>query len=84
MIDIGIGLGYLGAAIGAGLCVIGGGLGLGRIGSALLDADARQPSEASQLKIFLFLAAALVEGIALFGMVLCLILILTLNGQLPK
>lgn len=57
------------AAIGAGLAVIGAGLGIGKIGGSAMDAIARQPEAASKIQTAMIIAAALVEGVALFGVV---------------
>jgi F-type H+-transporting ATPase subunit c len=57
------------AAIGAGLAVIGAGIGIGKIGGSAMDAIARQPEAASQIQTAMIIAAALVEGVALFGVV---------------
>jgi len=61
------------ASLGAGLAVLGAGLGIGKIGSAAMDAIARQPEAAGKLQTAMIIAAALVEGVALFGVVVALI-----------
>lgn len=61
------------AAIGAGLAVLGAGLGIGRIGGSAMDAIARQPEAYSQIQTTMIIAAALVEGAALFAIVVALI-----------
>ncbi len=63
--------GILTVALGAGLVTIGAGLGIGRIGAAALEGMARQPEMANRLLINMIIAAALIEGIALFAMVIC-------------
>ncbi len=60
------------AAIGAGLAVIGAGLGIGKIGGHAMDAIARQPEAAAKIQTAMIIAAALVEGVALFGVVVAL------------
>ena len=50
--------------VGAGLVVIGAGLGIGRIGAAALEGMARQPEQAGKLQTAMLIAAALVEGLA--------------------
>ena len=57
------------AAIGAGLAVISAGLGIGKIGGSAMDAIARQPEATSKIQTAMIIAAALVEGVALFGVV---------------
>jgi F-type H+-transporting ATPase subunit c len=61
------------AAIGAGLAVIGAGLGIGRIGGSAMDAIARQPEATNKIQTAMIIAAALVEGVALFAVVVALI-----------
>lgn len=50
--------------VGAGLVVIGAGLGIGKIGAAALEGMARQPEQAGKLQTAMLIAAALVEGLA--------------------
>lgn len=66
-------MGSLGA-IGAGLAVLGAGLGIGRIGGQAMDAIARQPEASGKIQTNMIVAAALVEGCALFAIVVALIL----------
>jgi len=61
------------AAIGAGIAVLGAGLGIGKIGSSAMDAMARQPEAASKIQTGMIIAAALIEGAALFGVVVALL-----------
>jgi F-type H+-transporting ATPase subunit c len=61
------------AAIGAGLAVIGAGIGIGQIGGHAMDAIARQPEATSKIQTAMIIAAALVEGAALFGIVVSLL-----------
>ena len=60
------------AALGAGLAVIGAGIGIGQIGGHAMDAIARQPEATSKIQTAMIIAAALVEGVALFGVVVSL------------
>lgn len=57
------------AALGAGLSVIGAGIGIGQIGGKAVEGIARQPEAASKIQTAMIIAAALVEGAALFGVV---------------
>ncbi|HBH07193.1 MAG TPA: ATP synthase F0 subunit C [Flavobacteriales bacterium] len=57
------------AAIGAGLAVIGAGLGIGKVGGHAMDAMARQPEMYGKIQTAMIIAAALVEGVALFAVV---------------
>ena len=59
--------------IGAGLVVIGAGIGIGRIGGSAMEGIARQPEAASKIQTAMIIAAALVEGVALFGVVVALL-----------
>jgi F-type H+-transporting ATPase subunit c len=61
------------AAVGAGLAVIGAGIGIGRIGGSAMDAIARQPEATSKIQTAMIIAAALIEGAALFAIVVALI-----------
>ena len=60
------------AAIGAGLAVIGAGIGIGQVGGKAMEGIARQPEAASKIQTAMIIAAALVEGVALFGVVVSL------------
>lgn len=64
-------LGILGAAIGAGLAVIGAALGIGRIGGSAMEAIGRQPEAADKIRTNMIIVAALIEGVALFAVVVC-------------
>ena len=61
------------AGIGAGLAVIGAGFGIGKIGGAAMDAMARQPEVAGKIQTAMIIAPALIEGVALFAVVVALI-----------
>ena len=61
------------AGIGAGLAVIGAGIGIGKIGGSAMDAMARQPEVASKIQTAMIIAAAPIEGVALFAVVVALI-----------
>ena len=69
----GAAIGKLGAAIGAGLAVIGAGLGIGKIGGSAMEAIARQPEASGDIRMNMFIAAALIEGVALLAVVVCLL-----------
>jgi F-type H+-transporting ATPase subunit c len=64
----------LGAGLGAGLAALGAGVGIGRIGGSASEAIARQPEAEGKIRNAMILAAALIEGVALFGEVICIIL----------
>jgi F-type H+-transporting ATPase subunit c len=67
-------LGYLAAGIGAGLVVIGAGLGIGRLAGQAMDASGRNPEALGEIRTSMIIAAALIEGVALFGLVICILL----------
>ena len=69
----GVGISKLGAAIGAGIAVLGAGIGIGRIGGSAMEAMARQPEASGDLRMNMIIAAALVEGVALIAIVVCLL-----------
>jgi len=59
------------AAIGAGLVVIGAGIGIGRLAAAAMEGIARQPEAFNKIQTAMLIAAALIEGVALFCAVIC-------------
>jgi F-type H+-transporting ATPase subunit c len=61
-------------AIGAGMAVLGAGFGIGKIGAAAMEGIARQPEAAGKIQIAMIIAAALIEGAALFAIVVALML----------
>ena len=67
----GAGLAKLGAGFGAGATVIGAALGIGKIGQSAMDGIARQPEAAGDIRMNMIIAAALIEGVALFSIVVC-------------
>lgn len=69
------GLAKLGGGIGAGLAAIGAGLGVGLIGGHAMEGIARQPEASGDIRSNMIVAAALVEGVALFAVILCLLAI---------
>ena len=62
--------------VGAGLIVIGAGLGIGRIGGSAMDAIARQPEASGKIQGAMLIVAAFVEAVALFAAVICLLVTL--------
>ncbi len=66
-------IGLIGAGIGAGLVSLGAGLGIGRIGGSAMEAIARQPEAAAKIQTAMIISAALIEGVTLFGTVVCLL-----------
>ena len=66
-----INLAPVGASIGAALAAIGAGFGIGRIGGNAMEAIARQPEAAGDIRSNMIISAALIEGVALFAVVTC-------------
>lgn len=64
-------LGLLGAALAAGIVVIGAALGIGKIGAASVESIARQPEAEGQIRGAMIVTAALIEGVALFALAIC-------------
>ena len=71
-----VSLGKVGAAIGAAIAVIGAAYGIGKIGSSAMEAIARQPESAGDIRTSMIIIAALIEGAALFAIVVCLLALL--------
>ncbi len=65
------GYGPIGAGIGAGMVAIGAGLGIGQIGGKAAESIARQPEAANDIRGASIVLAAFIEGVALFGAVIC-------------
>jgi F-type H+-transporting ATPase subunit c len=69
-------LAYLAAGIGAGLTTIGAGIGIGRLAASAMDGTARQPEAGGAIRTTMIIAAAMIEGVALFGLVVCVLLVI--------
>ncbi len=65
----------LGAGIGAGVAAIGAGIGIGQIGKAAVESIARQPEASGDIRSNMIVAAALIEGVAFFAIVVCLLIV---------
>lgn len=65
------------AAIGAGLVLIGAGMGIGKIGAAAAEGISRQPEASGKITTAAIVLSALIEGAALFGIVVCLLTVLS-------
>lgn len=63
----------MGGALGAGIAVIGAGLGIGRIGGDAMEAMARQPEKIGDLRSSMIIAAALIEGVAFLAVIIALL-----------
>lgn len=68
------GLAKMGAGIGAGIVALGAGVGIGRIGGSAMEAIARQPEAGGKIQTAMIISAALIEGVALFGVIITLII----------
>lgn len=68
-------LAKMGAGIGAGIAAIGAGIGIGQIGRGAVEAIARQPEAIGDIRSNMIVAAALVEGVAFFAIVVCLLVV---------
>jgi F-type H+-transporting ATPase subunit c len=65
--------GAVGGGIGAGIAIIGAGLGFGKIGASALESMARQPEIAGRIQTAMIIVAALLEGATFFALLICLI-----------
>lgn len=65
-----ISLAFIGVGLGIGLVVIGAGYGIGRIGSSTTESISRQPEAAGSIQLAMIISAALIEGVALFALVI--------------
>jgi len=74
LMEAGMGQGL--AGIGAGIAAIGAGIGVGKIGGSALEGMARQPEAVGDMRSNMIVAAALVEGVALFAVIVCLLVAL--------
>ena len=70
------GLKQAGAALGAGLTIVGGGFGIGRLAQAAMEGIARQPEAAGDIRGGMILAAALIEGVTLLALIICILAVL--------
>lgn len=64
---------YLGGAFGAGIVLLGAGMGIGKIGSAAVESMARQPEVAGKIQTAMIIAAALIEGATFFALIVCML-----------
>ncbi len=72
--SMGTGLSNLGKAVGAGVTVVGAGIGIGRIGGSMTESMARQPEVLANIQTGAIILAALIEGVALFGLVIAFLI----------
>jgi F-type H+-transporting ATPase subunit c len=69
-----LGWAYLAAGIGAGITIVGAGLGIGKLAAAAMEASGRQPEAAGAVRTSMIIAAALIEGATFFSLVICILL----------
>jgi len=67
---------YLAAGLGAGITTIGAAIGIGMIGKSAMEGSARQPEASGDIRTSMLISAAFIEGVALFGQVVCIVLAL--------
>ena len=65
----------MGAGLGAGIAAIGAGIGIGQIGRGAVESIARQPEAVGDIRSNMIIAAALIEGVAFFAIVVCLLIL---------
>ena len=70
------GLAMMGGVLGAGLIVIGAGKGIGQLAGSAVEAIARQPEAGGRIFTTMIIAAALIEGVTLFALIICLLAVL--------
>lgn len=80
--DLGLGLVGLGAGLGAGIALLGGAGGIGKLAAAAMEGMARQPEAAGDIRGGMMITAVFIEGATLFGVVVCLLLALGASGYL--
>ena len=83
------GAGWLGGSLGAGLAIMGGAAGIGRIGGSAVESIARQPAAAGQISTAMIITAAMIEGATLFAVVVGMMAVLKagvwrLDGPDPR
>jgi F-type H+-transporting ATPase subunit c len=70
--ETGLGGAHFSSAIGAGVVILGAGFGIGRIGQSAVESMARQPEAAGQIQTGMIIAAALIEGVTLIALIVCI------------
>lgn len=73
LLEMGGNITAIGAGLGAGLAALAAGVGIGRIGGSATEAISRQPEAADDIRGSMIITAALIEGVALFAVVVCLL-----------
>ena len=71
LLEVSGSVGTISAAFGIAVAVIGAALGIGQIGKAAVDGIARQPEAGGDIRTTMIISAAVIEGVALFAIVVC-------------
>jgi F-type H+-transporting ATPase subunit c len=79
-VGVGNGLAVLGAVVGCGLAILGAGIGIGFIGGKSTEAIARQPQIGGRIVTAMIIAAALIEGVTLFALVIGILAVVWMKG----
>lgn len=74
-----LGLAYVGVSVGAGICLVGGAMGIAKLASAALEGTARQPEAAGSLQTMMIIPAAMIEGLGLLALVIAFLAVGALN-----
>ena len=69
-----VALAFIAAGFGAGISVFGAAFGIGKLAAAAMEGTGRQPAAGADIRTTMIIAAALIEGVALFSLVICIIL----------
>lgn len=69
-----LGLALMGAGIGAGLVLIGAASGIGKLAGSAVEGIARQPEASGKIQTAMLIAAALIEGVAFFALIICMLI----------
>ena len=80
LMTTGLGMVALGAGLGAGLALLGGAGGIGKLAAAAMEGMARQPEAAGDIRGGMMITAVFIEGATLFGVVVCLLVALGASG----
>ena len=67
-------LAHIAAGFGAGIVTIGAAMGIGRIAGVAMDSSGRNPQAAGEVRTSMIISCALIEGVSLFGLVVCILL----------
>lgn len=76
LLEVATELGKMGAGIGASIAAVAAGIGIGNIGKSALESIARQPEVGGDIRTNMIIAAALIEGVAFFAIVVCMLIAL--------